>query len=49
MQQATTVRMPATDRTQSLEEVLGAWLTRPAVPTQRLHDGDQIEHEQTRY
>jgi hypothetical protein len=44
MQQATTVRMPATDRTQSLEEVLGAWLTAPTVSTQCLNAGDQANH-----
>ena len=49
MQQATTVRMPATDRTQSLEEVLGAWLTRPAVPTRCLSARGQTENKKTHH
>ena len=45
MQQATTVRVPTTDRVQPLEEVLLAWLARPAISTKCLTARDQAEHE----
>jgi hypothetical protein len=45
MQQATTVRVPATDRAHSLEEVLRARLTTPAISTQCLTARDQAEHQ----
>jgi hypothetical protein len=45
MKQATTVRVPATDRTQSLEEVLGAGLTTLAVSTQCLNAGEKAQHK----
>jgi hypothetical protein len=44
MQQATTVRVPATDRVQSLEEVLTTWIRIPAFTTDRLTARDQGEH-----
>ena len=45
MQPATTVRVPATDRVQSLEEVLTTWVSMPAFTTDRLTARDQGEHE----
>jgi hypothetical protein len=36
MQQATTVRVPATDRMDALEEMLRPWVTTPGISTQCL-------------
>jgi hypothetical protein len=45
MQQPATIRVPTTDRVQPLEEVLLAWLARPAIFTKCLTARDQAEHE----
>src|SRR5205807_2165304 len=45
VQQAAAVRVPATDRVQSLEEVLPTWVRTPALTTDRLTARDQGEHE----
>ena len=45
MQQATAVRVPATGRVQSLEEVLTTRVRTPAFTTDRLTARDQGEHE----
>ena len=45
MQQATTVRVPTTDRVQPLEEVLLGWLAKPAISAKCPTARDQAEHE----